>query len=297
MRFLLLGGSGQVGTEFRELAPMQDVYVVAPPRDELDLIDGQSIARAVAESPWDAIINAAGYTNVDGAESERAVAFAINGEAPTRLAAETGRRGIPLIHISTDYVFDGCKGKPYLESDPVAPLNVYGRSKVAGEHGVQLGNARHVILRTAWVYSPFGKNFVKTILRLAAERDRLTIVADQRGCPTAARDFAGACLDVAVRCVRDPKRAPYGLYHLAGAGDASWFTFAKTIVELAGHRIGRSPELIPIQTADYPTPARRPPDTRLDCSAIARAFGVELRPWQQALADTIDSLLSNKVTT
>jgi dTDP-4-dehydrorhamnose reductase len=264
------------------------VDVVAPPRDELDLIDGHSIARVVAEGPWDAIVNAAGYTNVDGAESERAAAFGINGEAPTRLAAESGRRGVPIIHISTDYVFDGCKGKPYVESD--------GSSKVAGERGVQSGNARHVILRTAWVYSPFGKNFVKTILRLAAECDRLTIVADQRGCPTAARDFAGACLDIAVRCVRDPKRAPYGLYHLAGTGDTSWFTFAKTIVELAGRRIGRSPELIPIQTADYPTPARRPADTRLNCSAIARAFGVELRPWQQALADTIDRLLSNRVT-
>ena len=159
------------------------------------------------------MINAAAYTDVDRAESEEAVAFAVNAEAPARLAAETGRRGIPLVHISTDYVFDGRKGAPYVEEDEPAPLNAYGRSKLAGERGVRAGNPRHVILRTSWVYSPYRKNFVRTILRLAAERDRLTIVADQRGCPTAARDIAQACLDIAMRCASEPRSS--ALWHLS----------------------------------------------------------------------------------
>ena len=200
--------------------------------------DAQAIARIVAAEPWSAVINAAAYTDVDRAESEEPAAFAVNAEAPSRLAAETGRRGIPLVHISTDYVFDGRKGAPYVEQDAVAPLNAYGRSKLAGEHGVCGGNPRHVVLRTSWVYSPFGKNFVKTILRLAAERDRLTIVADQRGCPTAARDIARACLDIALRCASEPERARYGVYHFAGAGDATWFEFAQAIVEHGGRPAG-----------------------------------------------------------
>ena len=294
MRFLLLGGTGQVGTELRDLARLQKVDVVAPNRDELDLMDTQAIDRCVAEGPWSGVINAAAYTDVDRAESEQSIAFAVNAEAPARLAAETGRRGIPLIHISTDYVFSGRKGAPYVEDDAAAPVNVYGSSKLAGEKGVRSGNPRHVIVRAAWVYSPFGRNFVKTILRLAAERERLTIVDDQRGCPTAARDIAQACLDIAARCAAQPERTPYGVYHFAGAGEATWFEFAKAIVELAADRTGKSPQVVPIGTADYPTPAARAADTRLDCTAIVRAFGVKLRPWRQALAETIDRLLTNK---
>ena len=170
MRFLLLGGTGQVGEEFRTLAFPKDVEVVAPRRAELELEDPRAIARMIAAQPWRAVINAAAYTDVDRAESEQAVAFAVNAEAPSRLAAATAYRGIPLVHISTDYVFDGRKGTPYVEEDEVAPLNVYGRSKLAGERGVRAANPRHVILRTSWVYSPYRKNFVRTILRLAAER-------------------------------------------------------------------------------------------------------------------------------
>ena len=213
MRLLLLGGTGQVGEEFRALPSPKDVEVVAPSRAELDLQDPRAIAQMIAAEPWSAVINAAAYTDVDRAESEEAVAFAVNAEAPARLAAETGRRGIPLIHISTDYVFDGRKGAPYVEQDEPAPLNAYGRSKLAGERGVRAGNPRHVILRTSWVYSPYRKNFVRTILRLAAERDRLTIVADQRGCPTAARDIAQACLDIAMRCASEPRSST--LWHLS----------------------------------------------------------------------------------
>jgi dTDP-4-dehydrorhamnose reductase len=294
MRLLLLGGTGQVGEEFRALALPTDAEVVAPSRAELDLEDPHAIAQMIAAEPWSVVINAAAYTDVDRAESEEPVSLAVNAEAPSRLAAETGCRGIPLIQISTDYVFDGRKGAPYVEQDPVAPLNAYGRGKLAGERGVQAANPHHVILRTSWVYSPYRKNFVRTILRLAAERDRLTIVADQRGCPSAAADIAKACLDIAMRCVAEIERAPYGVYHFAGAGEASWFEFAKAIVELAGHRLPRSPQVVPIRTIDYPTPAIRAADTRLDCTAIVREFGVELRPWRQALEETIDRLLTNK---
>jgi len=296
LRFLLLGGTGQVGEEFRAMALPKDVEVVAPSRGELDLEDPRAIARMIAARPWSAVINAAAYTDVDRAESEELVAFAVNAEAPSRLAAETGRCGIPLLHISTDYVFDGRKGAPYVEQDEVAPLNAYGRSKLAGEVGVYAANPRHVILRTSWVYSPYRKNFLRTILRLAAERERLTIVVDQRGCPTAACDIARACLDIAMRCASQPERAPYGVYHFAGVGEASRFELASAIVDMAADRLGRSPEILPIRTSQYPTPAARAADTRLDCTAVVREFGVELRPWRQALADTIDRLLSNKVT-
>ncbi len=293
MRFLLLGATGQVGEEFRALAFPDDLDIVAPSHAALDLENAQAIANVIAAEPWSAVINAAAFTDVDRAEGEEAAAFAINAEAPSRLAAETGRRGIPLVHISTDYVFDGRKGLPYVEQDHPAPLNAYGRSKLAGEHGVG-ANPRHVILRTSWVYSPYRKNFVKTILRLMAERDRLTIVADQRGCPTAAHDIASACLTIALCCAIEPERAPYGVYHFAGAGDATWFEFARAIVELASDRLRRSPQILPINTSEYPTPAARAADTRLDSTAILRAFGVKPRPWPQALRDTIDQLLGNK---
>ena len=293
MRFLLLGGTGQVGEEFRALTFPDDLEIVAPSHASLDLGNAQAIAAVIAAEPWSAVINAAAFTDVDRAESEEATAFAINAEAPSRLAAETGSRGIPLLHISTDYVFDGRKGPPYVEQDEPAPLNAYGRSKLAGERGVSV-NPRHVILRTSWVYSPYGKNFVKTILRLMAERDRLTVVADQRGCPTAAHDIASACLTIALHCAIEPERVPYGVYHFAGAGEATWFEFASSIVELASDRLGRSPLVLPIKTGEYPTPAARAADTRLDSTAILRAFGVKPRPWPQALRDTIDQLLSTK---
>jgi dTDP-4-dehydrorhamnose reductase len=294
MRFLLLGGSGQVGTEFRALPLPRAVEVVAPDEGSVDLTDCDAIDSVVAEGSWSAVINAAAYTDVDRAESEEARALAINGEAPARLAAATSRLGIPLIHISTDYVFDGSKGAPYVETDSTSPLNAYGRTKLAGERGVAAGNPRHLIVRTSWVYSPYRRNFVRTILRLASERDRLTIVADQRGCPTAAQDVANTCLSLALRCGSSPERGPYGLYHFAGGGEATWHEFAKVIVELA--RFPRSIEVIPIRTEDYPTPAKRPADSRLDCRALDRDFGIKPRPWREALGDTLDHLLVTKDT-
>jgi dTDP-4-dehydrorhamnose reductase len=291
MRFLLLGGTGQVGCEFLSLDLPKDIEVIAPRRSELDITDTAAIARTVAADSWNAVINAAAYTNVDRAESEQTTAFAINAKAPAMLARETARRGIPLIHISTDYVFDGRKQAPYVETDATAPLNVYGQSKLAGEQEVALANPRHVILRTSWVYSPYGQNFVRTILRLAGEREQLTIVDDQRGCPTAARDVAKACQRIALACASQPEHAPYGIYHYSGAGETTWFGFAKSIVEMASTHLKRAPHIVSITTAEYRTAAARPLDTRLDCRAITRSFAVAPRPWRESLAETLDQLL------
>jgi len=294
MRLLLLGGAGQVGTELRALPLPKNVELVAPSRNAIDLCDLGALGKIIGDGSWGAVINAAAYTDVDRAESDEATAFAVNAEAPTGLAAETGSRGIPLIHISTDYVFDGRKGAPYVEQDQTAPLNVYGRSKLAGEQSVQAGNERHIILRSSWVYSPYRKNFVRTILRLAAERERLSIVADQHGCPTAARDIAQACLDIAIHCASERDRTPYGIYHFAGAGEASWFEFASAIVDLAADRLSRKPPVVPIRTIDYPTAAVRPADSRLNCAAIVSACGVTPRPWRRSLAETIERLLTKQ---
>jgi dTDP-4-dehydrorhamnose reductase len=294
MRFLLLGGSGQVGTELQALPLPRGVEVVAPDEGALDLTDRNAIDSVIAEGSWSAVINAAAYTDVDRAETEEAKALAINGEAPARLAAATSRFGIPLVQISTDYVFDGRKGAPYVETDAPAPLNAYGRTKLAGEQAVAAGNPRHLIVRTSWVYSPYGRNFVRTILRLANERDRFTIVADQRGCPTAAQDVASACLSLALRCAANPESSPYGLYHFAGGGEATWHEFAKAIVALA--RLPGSIEVVPIGTGDYATPAKRPADSRLDCGALDRDFQIKSRPWREALKDTLDRLLATKAT-
>jgi dTDP-4-dehydrorhamnose reductase len=293
MRFLLLGGTGQVGEEIRARAS-RDFNVAAPDRESLDLTKPADIARVVSSERWAGVINAAAYTEVDRAETEESLAFAINGQACEILAREAARSEIPLIHVSTDYIFDGRKGTPYVEADAVGPLNVYGRSKLAGERAIVAGNPRHIVLRTSWVYSAHRKNFVKTILRLAGERDRLTIVDDQRGCPTAARDIADTCIALARRAANDSSEIPYGIYHFAGAGDTTWYGFAKAIVELASKELRNVPVVVPIKTSEYPTPAVRPADTRLDCSAIFRAFGIKPRPWRTALTETVAELTANR---
>jgi dTDP-4-dehydrorhamnose reductase len=244
----------------------------------------------VAAGPLSAIINAAAYTEVDRAETDEQRAFTVNALAVSRLGSEAARRDIPVIHVSTDYVFDGHKRQPYSEADSVAPLNAYGRTKLAGEWALTCANQRHVILRTSWIYSPYRKNFLGTILRLARERDRLTIVADQLGRPTSAREIAQACLAVANHCASFPDTTPYGTYHFAGGGQATWFEFASEIVDMAAKHLPKRPEIVPISTAEYPTPAARPADSRLDCSAIQRAFGILPKPWQVSLADTIRRL-------
>jgi dTDP-4-dehydrorhamnose reductase len=292
MHLLVLGGSGQLGSELRALVLPSAVQLTAPPRSTVDLTDAATIEKLIASEPWSGVINASGYTNVDRAEREEALAFAINAEAAGRLAAATETRGIPLIQVSTDYVFDGRKGAPYVEADAAQPLNVYGRSKLAGERQISATNPRHVILRTAWLFSPFGNNFVRTILRLAKERERLRVVTDQLGCPTAARDLAKACLHVALCCATAPDHAPYGTYHFAGAEAATWFEFANATIDHARSRLVHVPHVEPITTAQYLSPAARPADSRLNCGAIAAAFELKPPSWQSALADTVQRLLA-----
>jgi dTDP-4-dehydrorhamnose reductase len=294
MRVLVLGGSGQVGTELLALPRPSSVDVVAPSRSVLNLEDQKAITKRIAEENWDVVINASGYTNVDAAESDEAHAFKINAQAVAQLADETGKREIPVIHISTDYVFDGTKDEPYLEIDDPSPINTYGRSKLAGEQALRSTNPRHIILRTSWVYSPYGKNFVKTILRLAQSQVRLNIVADQLGCPTAAYDIARISLELALTCARQPRHVSYGLYHCAGAEGTSWFEFATAVVQIAGSRLSKIPEVVPIQTDDYPTIAQRPPNSRLDSTLLLHSFGLIPRSWRAVLPKMIAQLLSHE---
>ncbi|MFM8374625.1 MAG: dTDP-4-dehydrorhamnose reductase, partial [Phenylobacterium sp.] len=240
---LLTGGSGQVGRALRETPPA-GFEVVAPSRSELDLSDPASVARWVAARPWAAIINAGAWTAVDAAESHASEAWAANALGPAALARVTGEAGLPLVHISTDYVFDGGLDRPYREDDPVGPTSVYGASKAAGEIAVAALNPRHVILRTAWVFSPWGSNFVRTMLRLGAERDALSVVDDQVGCPTSALDIAAAVRAVCAR-LGDPG-APSGVFHFAGAGETTWFGLAARVFDRATEAGLKVPALSPI---------------------------------------------------
>jgi dTDP-4-dehydrorhamnose reductase len=237
----------------------------------------------------DLAINLAAYTAVDRAESEAEAAWAVNCTGAMHIAAGCADRGIPLVHLSTDYVFDGYKDGPYREDDPVNPLGVYGASKEAGERAVREALRRHIILRTSWVYGAFGQNFVKTMLRLGAERETLRVVADQHGCPTAAADIASALVALAQQVAAGEER--WGTYHFAGAGATTWHGFAEAIFDLALPYRGRRPRVEPIATEQYPTPARRPRNSVLDCSKIADAFGIRPAPWRPALAAVIRELL------
>lgn len=281
---LLTGGTGQVGTALQRRLAARGIEAAAPGRATLDLASPDSIAAAIDSRPWAAVVNCAAYTAVDQAESEPELASAVNAAAPARLAQATAARGVRLIHVSTDYVFDGTKAGPYFEDDPVAPLGVYGASKEAGERGVREANPDHVILRTAWVVSPWGHNFIKTMLRLARERDGLRVVDDQRGCPTSADDIAAAIAEILVR----PGEA--GTYHFVNAGEASWCELARFVIG----RAGLATPVEAIATSDYPTPARRPANSRLATDKITRTFGIVPRPWQEAIGEIVDTLEDRK---
>ena len=279
MRILLTGATGQVG---RELLPfLGDHEVIAPGRSGCDLADTASIRRAVSDARPDVIINPGAYTAVDKAEQEPALAEAVNATAPGILADEARRRGIPLIHFSTDYVFDGTAVAPYVETDPVAPINIYGRTKLGGERAIEGSGCIHVILRTAWVYARHGKNFLLTIERLARERPRLTIVADQRGTPNWARELARVAARIAF-VDRDELSEKRGIYHLSSRGETTWHGFATAIVE--SMQMPHPPQIVPIATTDYPTPARRPAYSVLSCDKLERAFGIVLPHWQDGLS-------------
>lgn len=283
---LVTGAGGQVGWELARRGTAQNVRALD--RAALDIGDPGRIDAALDSLKPQVVINAAAYTAVDKAESEREKAFLANELGPRNLARACAARGIPLIHISTDYVFDGAKTQPYVEEDPVAPLGVYGASKLAGERAVLEAGAKAVILRTAWVYGAHGGNFVKTMLRLGAERDALRIVNDQRGCPTAAGDLADAILRIAARLPGATDPALFGIFHCVGTGPTTWFQFAQRIFEMA--KPAKTPALTPITTAEYPTPARRPANSVLDCGKLAAVHGITLRAWPAALAEVLGEL-------
>ena len=280
---LVTGANGQVGWELARRGAALGVR--AFDHAALDITDAAQVQTAIAAAKPGVVINAAAYTAVDKAESEREKAFLVNELGPRNLAQACAAQDIPLIHISTDYVFDGAKTAPYVESDPVSPLGVYGASKLAGERAILEAGAKAVILRTAWVFGAHGNNFVKTMLRLGAERDALRIVNDQKGCPTAAGDLAEAILKIAARLPGTVDPARFGIFHCVGAGPTTWFEFARAIFDAA--KPARAPALTPITTAEYPTPARRPANSVLECGKLAAAHGITLRHWAAALAEML----------
>lgn len=290
MDILILGGAGQVGTELQAFSWPEGVRVHAPDRRSLDITDEAAIAAAFDARAYAAVINTAAYTAVDKAESDVATAWRLNALAPALLAAETKRRNIPLVHVSTDYVFDGAGDGFYAPDAPVNPQSVYGASKAAGEMAVRSANPRHAIVRTAWVVSPHRGNFVKTMLRLAGEREKLTVVDDQYGCPTSAADLAATLAAIALRMAGD-ERAPTGTFHCVNDGATTWCDFARAIVAGAARRGGRSVAVEGIPTAAYPTPAKRPANSRLSTQSLSDAYGLAPRPWEAALDDILDRLI------
>lgn len=279
MRVLVCGRTGQVGTALAQTLPATGWHVTMLEAPELDLTDPASIDAAVDAARPDVVINAAAYTAVDAAEANRDLAFAINATGPGLLAAAAARAGAAIVHFSTDYVFDGSAG-PWREADRPAPLGVYGASKLAGERAVAAVNPRHIILRTSWVCSATGQNFLKTMLRLGATRDVLRVVADQQGAPTFADDLAAAVIHVVPRVVAGEG---CGLFHLTGAPETSWHGFAEAIFAAAGRPV----RVEAITTAEYPTPAARPADSRLDCARILAVHGVAQSDWRVSLARAV----------
>ncbi len=290
MKLLLVGAKGQVGQEVALRAMTAGHRLLALDYAELDITDPQAVERTVSEYGPEAIINAAAYTAVDKAEQEPAPAFAVNRDGPAYLAANCARLGIPLLHISTDYIFDGGKPAPYLEDDPAAPLGVYGLSKWEGEQAVRRALSNHIILRVSWLFGIHGHNFVKTILRLARERDELRVVADQQGCPTYAGDIAAVLLALVDR-IATARDLAWGTYHYCGTPATTWCDFARSIVELAGaYQALKVSEIVPITSADYPTPAARPANSVLDCSRFRECFGIEPHSWRRGLETMLKSL-------
>lgn len=288
---LVFGGNGQLGQELNRAAGVRAVALHALSRAEADIADSSAVATALALWKPKLVVNAAAYTKVDLAETEIEEARRGNEIGPGVLAAACARAGVPMVHISTDYVFDGSKEGAYVESDPMCPISAYGRSKAAGEDAVRRHLKHHVILRTAWVYSQFGHNFLKTVLRLAATRDELRIVSDQHGSPTAASELAEAVLNVAAAFAHDRMLA--GTYHFTAAGVTTWHGFASRVVAVSAPMTGRNPRVIPIGTADFPTAAKRPANSQLDCRLFIEKFGFLPRHWTAGVDATTRVLIDS----
>jgi dTDP-4-dehydrorhamnose reductase len=290
-KILVIGRIGQVGHELHRGRWPAGFAVEFVERPQLDLTHPDEARHIVVAARPDIVVNAAAYTAVDAAESERDTAFAINRDGPAMLANACREIGAALIHYSTDYVYDGAKAGAYVETDPIAPLSVYGASKAEGDAAIAARLERHVILRTSWVYSAAGHNFVKTMLRLGAERDRLGIVDDQHGSPTAAADIAAATIAVCAALAAG-KNDGYGVFHFCGGGTTTWHGFAREIFRVAASHGRKTPRLVePIPTEAYKLPAVRPRNSRLDCGRIARAYGIVAPPWQESLSAVLDELI------
>ncbi len=286
-KVLITGGSGQVGRALVAAAQAQAVDIWAPTRHELDLLDVEALTRTVQDGKWRAVINCAAYTAVDRAEAEPAFAEAVNARAPAALAQATSRANIPIIHVSTDYVFDGEKDAPYHEADPVNPLNVYGKTKAAGEDAVRAGNPdKHMIIRTAWVLSATGSNFLNTMVRLGGEKPTVGVVDDQVGCPTSADDIAQALLTVLIH-----HQGPAGTWHFVNQGEITWHGLAAYIFAETKRRGLPTPNLQAIPTSSYPTAAQRPANSRLCTDRFAGDFGYQPRPWTGAVHDILNTRL------
>ena len=282
----MFGRTGQVASEILRLNSAS-VSVTALGRDLVDLTDPDACAATIRSAEADVILNAAAYTAVDKAESQEDIATIVNGHAPGAMAVACADRGLPFLHISTDYVFDGSKASAWVEDDPVAPLGAYGRSKLVGELAIAQAGGEHVILRTAWVHAGHGSNFVQTMLRVGASRDRLTVVDDQWGGPTAAHDIAAALLTIA-RAFKEG-HGTSGIFHFCGAPSTSWCGFAREIFAQSGRM--KVPEVDPITTADWPTPAERPANSVLDCTKIGEAYGIAQPDWRRSLGPVLEELL------
>ncbi len=293
-RWLVTGGSGQIGQALGETSLPAGVELLVPDRSLLDLSDLTGLGALIDKENISAIINCAAYTAVDKAETERDMANKINAEAAGLLAKTAADENIPLVHVSTDYVFNGnLSGRAYLEDDMVDPQNIYGHTKLAGEQAVEQSNARSVILRTAWVVSPFGNNFVKTMLRLGREKDELNVVGDQIGNPTSAHDIAMVLVGITDR-LETEGNAPTGIFHFVNSGQASWYDLAAQVFERASHHGQPAPNLGKITTAEYPTPARRPANSMLNTNKLKKHYDKDIRPWRDAIDEIIDRLCTEK---
>jgi len=292
MKIAVTGLHGQVVSALLERSKVNGVEVISVGRPVLDLAKTGTVLPAIAPLRPDAIVNAAAYTAVDQAEDETELACQINAIAPGEVAAAAHDLRVPIVHLSTNYVFNGEKNQPYVETDPIDPLNIYGSTKAAGERSVADNAPWHAILRTSWVYSPIGKNFVRTILRLAKDRDSIDIVSDQRGAPTSAVDVADGIFTVVKNLIERPSDERLrGVFHMTARGGASWSEFGEAILAASREVGGPFATVRPIASRDYPQAAKRPADSRLDCSKIAKVYGVRLPPWRSSLKLCVEQIL------
>jgi len=292
MKYAVVGSSGQLGNELVRQGKTSGIHLLALDLPRFDITDPAAVEKQLRSGDISLVINAAGYTDVDRAEKEPEQAFAVNREGAYNLASRCNEIGVPFIHVSTDYVFDGKKEGAYVETDPVSPLGIYGGSKADGESEIRKRLTEHIIIRTSWLYGNHGRNFVKTMLKLGLYKEIVRVVADQYGCPTSAADLAGAIFRIVDR-LNEGVDNQWGTYNYCGDGVISWHGFAQAIFDIARRYDSFAvTQVLPISTAEYPTPARRPVNSALDWSKIRKNFGIQIRPWRDSLAEVIEKLLA-----